>query len=174
MQTTYIKKTRVQLLQERACACVSPVEELSLFVIILKWVVDQTRLKPISHQSSCRCRLGHLRKHLKQVVTPRRCLSCHSLPAPSETSAQRLISPETETLAARLRNEKIYIQQLADNQLFFLSRVLSSCVFIASCVFFFCFSFFFCRYAASGLTDRLARRLLSSLTLNTCDSSETP
>lgn len=151
-------------------------EDLSLFAIILKWVVDQTRLKQISHQSSRRCRLGHLREHLKEVVTPRRCLSCHSLPAPSETSAQRLISPETETLAARLRNEKIYIQQLTDNQLFVLSRVLSSRVFIASYVFiFFLFSFFFfCRYPASGLTDRLARRLLSSITLNTCDSSETP
>lgn len=131
-------------MQERACACVSPMEDLSLFAIILKWVVDQTRPKQISHQSSCRCRLGHLRKHLKEVVTPRRCLSCRSLPAPSETSAQRLISPETETLAARLRNEKIYIQQLADNQLFVLSRVLSSRVFIASYAFiFFLFFIFF-------------------------------
>lgn len=104
--------------------------DLSLSVIILLWVVDQTRLKQISRQSSCGCRPEHLRENLKQAVTPHRCLSCHFLPAPSETSAQHLISAETETLAAHLRNEKIYIQHLADNQLL-VPGALSSRLFLA-------------------------------------------
>lgn len=144
-----IKITRLQLLPGQACAYVSPVKDLSLFVIILKWLVDQWRLKEISRQSSCRSRPGHLRKHLKQVVT-HRCLSCHFLPAPSETSTRRLISPETGTLAAHLRNEKIYIQHLADNQLL-VPGALSSAIFIAVC------SLFCCHFLKSGLTNRQAR-----------------
>lgn len=141
-----------------------------LFAIILQRVVDQTRLKQISRQSSCRCRPGHLRKHLKQVVN--RSSSCHFLPAPSETSAQHLISPETETLAAHLRNEKIYIQHLADNQLL-VPGALSSRLFIALCVFFIFFVaifffFIFCRYPTSGLTDGQARsRTPASVIFNT-------
>lgn len=149
-------------MQERTCACVSPMKDLSLFVIILQWVVDQTRLKQISRQSSCRCRLGHLNKHLKQVVNPHRCLSSHFLPAPSETSAQLQISPETETLAAHLRNEKIYIQHLADNQLL-LPGALSSRLPFALCVFFVAVFLIFCRYPTSGLTIRRARSTPASV-----------
>lgn len=156
--------TRVQLLQEQTCACMSPKKDLCLVVIFLQWVVDQMELKQISRQSSCHCRSGTWECILNRlsllIPACRVTFSLHLL----ETNAHSIWFYQGHP-AAHVRNEKICIQDLADNQLF--PEALSSQLFIALCVFFCCrFSFFFCRDPTSGLTNRPARSTPASVILN--------